>query len=194
MRRLWRNDDAPRELEGALRARRQEPRPEFLQSVVDGLRVERRRPAVKGRLALAAALTVVAGTVFAGFGGIGYAASAGRDTIHVLKGTHSVKASASSSLAAAAKASAAAAGPTSSAAAQYIPPGKQCKKALDAQKKQDIADYKSQQAADLQDFLSVPRTHAEIAAFKKQQRKDFSAFKKAETMSIKDQKRACPTP
>jgi hypothetical protein len=70
---FWTRDDG---LERELRALRREPRPEFLQTVVDRINGDRyRRPTRSLRLGLVGALTAAMLAALAAFGGLGYAAS-----------------------------------------------------------------------------------------------------------------------
>jgi hypothetical protein len=66
----------PDELEARLRARRTEPRAEFVSVLTERLRLGRSE--WKLRLALVATLTIGVVTAFAALGGIGYAASAAK--------------------------------------------------------------------------------------------------------------------
>jgi hypothetical protein len=73
VKRFWKSSN--HDLESELRKRRPEPRSEFLASLAAD--VSRQRGNRMGaRVALAGALSVVMLTIFAGLGGIGYAASA----------------------------------------------------------------------------------------------------------------------
>jgi hypothetical protein len=81
MKRFWRGEHD--DLEAELRSYRPEPRPEFLAALGAGLERRRRRPMAVRRTAFAAALTVAMLSVFAAFGGIGYASSAAKDAIKV---------------------------------------------------------------------------------------------------------------
>jgi hypothetical protein len=83
MKRFWRNEH--HDVEAELRRYRPEPRPEFLAALGADLDRRRRRPMAVRRTALAAALTVAMLSVFAAFGGIGYASSAAKDAIQVTK-------------------------------------------------------------------------------------------------------------
>jgi hypothetical protein len=70
---FWKRDGG---LEHELRALRREPRPEFLQAVVNKIEGDRyRRPRRSLRLALVGALTAGMIAALAAFGGLGYAAS-----------------------------------------------------------------------------------------------------------------------
>jgi hypothetical protein len=70
---FWTRDDA---LERELRALRREPRPEFLQAVVDRINGDRyRRPTRSLRLGLVGALSAAMLAALAAFGGLGHAAS-----------------------------------------------------------------------------------------------------------------------
>lgn len=83
---LWKRDDG---LERELRARRREPRPEFLETVVNRIHGEHdRRPARSWRLGLVGALTAAMLVALGAFGGLGYAASgmsnAVKSAVHVV--------------------------------------------------------------------------------------------------------------
>jgi len=70
---FWKRDDA---LERELRALRREPRPEFLDAVVNRIHGDRyRRPTRSLRLGLVGALSAGMLAALAAFGGLGYAAS-----------------------------------------------------------------------------------------------------------------------
>ena len=82
MKRSWKSPN--HDLESELRKRRPEPRSEFLSSLAAD--VSRYRGNRMGaRVALAGALSVAMLTIFAGLGGIGYAASAARQATSVTK-------------------------------------------------------------------------------------------------------------
>jgi hypothetical protein len=83
MKRFWRGEHD--DLEAELRRYRPEPRREFLSALSADLDRRRRRPIAVRRTAFAAAMTVVMLSVFAAFGGIGYASSAAKDAIKVTK-------------------------------------------------------------------------------------------------------------
>src|SRR5215212_5595834 len=83
---FWKRGDG---LERELRALRREPRPEFLQSVVNTIHGDRyRRPTRSLRLGLVGVLTAGMLVALASFGGLGYAASgvsnAVRSAVHVV--------------------------------------------------------------------------------------------------------------
>jgi hypothetical protein len=71
VRRIWKRRD---KLDSLLRANAPEPRDEFVRAVARG--VGGRRAYYSGRLAIAAAVTVVAIAAFGAFGGLSYAAKA----------------------------------------------------------------------------------------------------------------------
>jgi len=83
MKRFWRGEHD--DIEAELRSYRPEPRREFLASLSADLDRRRRRPMAVRRTAFAAAMTVVMLSVFAAFGGIGYASSAAKDAVKVTK-------------------------------------------------------------------------------------------------------------
>ena len=72
-----------RDIEAELRRHRPEPRPAFLMALSNVLNERRRRPKAARRVALVTALTVGMLTVFATFGGLGYAKSAANNAIQV---------------------------------------------------------------------------------------------------------------
>jgi hypothetical protein len=72
------------DIEAELRRHRPEPRPAFLAALSNELRDRTRRPKAR-RAALVTILTVGMLTVFATFGGIGYASSAADNAIHLSK-------------------------------------------------------------------------------------------------------------
>jgi hypothetical protein len=76
----WRPWRRERGLDHELRANRPEPRPDFVQSLAERVREDRRRSwfGARPRLAFAGALTVVMLAVVGGFGGFGYAATAAK--------------------------------------------------------------------------------------------------------------------
>jgi hypothetical protein len=77
---FWKRGDG---LERELRALRREPRPEFVQSVVNKIDGDRyRRPKRSLRLGLAGVLTVGMLAAVASFGGLGYAASGVTNAVH----------------------------------------------------------------------------------------------------------------
>ena len=73
------------DVEMELRRYRPQPRPAFLAALNDDLHEGLRRPRVVRRAALVTALTVGMLTVFATFGGLGYASSAATGAFHVSK-------------------------------------------------------------------------------------------------------------
>ena len=81
MRRLRQRDH--QHLEAELRRHRPEPRPAFLTALSDGLNERTRRPKSARRAALVTILTVGMLTVFAAFGGIGYASSAADNAVQL---------------------------------------------------------------------------------------------------------------
>jgi hypothetical protein len=74
-----------RDIEGELRRHRPEPRPAFLAALSNDVHERMRRPKMGRRAALVTILTVGMLTVFATFGGIGYASSAADNAIHLSK-------------------------------------------------------------------------------------------------------------
>jgi hypothetical protein len=72
-------------VEAELRRYRPEPRPDFLAALKADLHERLRRPRIVRRAALVTALTVGMLTVFATFGGIGYASSAATSAFDVSK-------------------------------------------------------------------------------------------------------------
>lgn len=100
---FWKRDDG---LERELQALRREPRPEFLQAVVNKIHGDRhRRPKRALRLGLAGALTAGMLAALAAFGGLGYAASgvsrAVESAVHVVSPAKSATPSSAFSSAAA---------------------------------------------------------------------------------------------
>jgi hypothetical protein len=73
------------ELEAELRHNRPEPRAAFMTALSGDLRERMRRPRIVRRAALVTALTVGMLTLFAAFGGIGYASSAATAAFDVSK-------------------------------------------------------------------------------------------------------------
>ena len=72
-------------VEAELRRYRPEPRPAFLGALIGDLHERLRRPRIVRRAALVTALTVGMLTMFATFGGIGYASSAAASAFNVSK-------------------------------------------------------------------------------------------------------------
>ncbi len=72
-------------VEAELRRYRPEPRPAFLAALIGDLQERLRRPMIVRRAALVTALTVGMVTMFATFGGIGYASSAATSAFDVSK-------------------------------------------------------------------------------------------------------------
>jgi hypothetical protein len=73
------------DVEAELRRYRPEPRPAFLATLSDDLHERMRRPRTVRRAALVTAFTVAVLSLFATFGGIGYASSAANSAFHVSK-------------------------------------------------------------------------------------------------------------
>jgi hypothetical protein len=67
------------ELEAKLRARRREPRDEFVDAIVDSVSAEHARP--KRQVVLGVAAAAVGITVFGAFGGLSYASSASHSVV-----------------------------------------------------------------------------------------------------------------
>jgi hypothetical protein len=88
VKRFWQDEN--HDVEAELRKYRPEPGPTFLAALSEGLQERMRRPKSARRAALVAALTVGMLTVFATFGGIGYASSAAGNAIHISKIEHLV--------------------------------------------------------------------------------------------------------
>jgi hypothetical protein len=83
VKRFWQGEH--HDVEAELRRYRPEPRPAFLAALGEDLHERMRRPRTVRRAALVTALTVAMLTVFATFGGIGYASSAAHGAFHVSK-------------------------------------------------------------------------------------------------------------
>ena len=83
MKRFWRGEY--HDIEAELRSSRPEPRPAFLAALSTDLERRMRRPRAVRRAAFATALTAAMLSVFAAFGGIGYASSAANSAFHVSK-------------------------------------------------------------------------------------------------------------
>jgi hypothetical protein len=88
VKRFWQGEN--HDVEAELRKYRPEPRPTFLGALTEDLQERMRRPKAARRAALVAAVTVGMLTVFATFGGIGYASSAAGHAIHISKIEHLV--------------------------------------------------------------------------------------------------------
>jgi len=88
VKRFWQGDN--HDVEAELRKYRPEPRSTFLAALTEDLHERMHRPKTARRAALVAALTVGMLTIFATFGGIGYASSAAGHAIHVSKIEHLV--------------------------------------------------------------------------------------------------------
>lgn len=73
---FWRRHGEPLDLEAELRAKRPEPRAEFVASVADRVRADRRRGRPALRLAFAGGLTAAMLVALASVGGMSYAATA----------------------------------------------------------------------------------------------------------------------
>jgi hypothetical protein len=73
------------DVEAELRRYRPEPRPVFLAALSEDLHERMRRPRIVRRGALVTAFTVAVLSLFATFGGIGYASSAANGAFHVSK-------------------------------------------------------------------------------------------------------------
>jgi hypothetical protein len=71
------------DIEAQLRRHRPEPRTAFVQELSDALHERTRRPTTPRRAVLVTILTVAMLTIFATFGGIGYASSAAGDAIQL---------------------------------------------------------------------------------------------------------------
>ena len=83
MKRFWQGEHHG--VEAELRRYRPEPRTAFLAALSEDLQERMRRPRIVRRAALVTALTVGMLTMFATFGGIGYASSAAHNAFHVSK-------------------------------------------------------------------------------------------------------------
>jgi hypothetical protein len=83
VKRFWQGEQHG--VEAELRRYRPEPRQAFLAALSEDVHERMRRPRTVRRAALVTALTVGMLTVFATFGGIGYASSAAKSTFHVSK-------------------------------------------------------------------------------------------------------------
>jgi hypothetical protein len=81
VKRSWQGEH--HEVETALRRHRPEPRPAFIAALTEDLHERMRRPRTVRRAALVTALTVGMLTVFATFGGLGYASSAASSAFDV---------------------------------------------------------------------------------------------------------------
>jgi hypothetical protein len=118
------------DFEAELRRYRPEPRPEFLEKLEHDLQEQGRsvgRPRTVRRAALATVLTAGMLTVFASFGGVGYASSAAQSVFHVSKVERLAGISRhSQSKAPAARLSVHASGGASSPSQDQYRPGKGC--------------------------------------------------------------------
>lgn len=84
--RYWRRRHEPFDLEAELKASRPEPSPDFVQHLEARVRHSgRTRVGSSVRVAFVGALTAVMLIALAGVGGVGYAASAGRDAVVSVK-------------------------------------------------------------------------------------------------------------
>ena len=83
MKRFWQGEH--HDVEAELRRYRPEPRPAFLAALGEDLHERMSRPRMVRRSALVLALTVGMLTMFATFGGIGYASSAAHSALHISK-------------------------------------------------------------------------------------------------------------
>jgi Skp family chaperone for outer membrane proteins len=157
MTRFWKRGSDRFDLEGELRKSRPEPRSSFVHSLSEHVRESRARPRVAGvRLAAAGVLTAALLVSLAGFGGIGYAASA-------------VKQVAQATGIASAKGSDKDKKPDKD---QYKEERKKCQEAVE----QSRHDFDRQQAADRTAFEHRHPTAAQRKAFdaaQKNQRKSF---------------------
>ncbi len=83
----WKRGRNQLDLEAELRARRAEPRDEFVQALAQRVERETTRPGLHrlSRLSFAAAVSVFMLGTFASFGGLGYAASSTKSTVEAVK-------------------------------------------------------------------------------------------------------------
>jgi hypothetical protein len=88
VKRFWQSEH--HDVEAKLRRYRPEPRPAFLAAVSEDLHERMRGPRIVRRAVLVTALTVGMLTMFATFGGIGYASSAAHSGFHISKIEHLV--------------------------------------------------------------------------------------------------------